>query len=96
MLRNRGLDRKLPSIGPQPRQHHLSAHSSRCRAGSAELLDVRAVSFPIAVWNELLEGLSKNGAAQRTENALGGLIECDDALILVDCHLAGHHPRPLG
>ena len=28
--------------------------------------------------------------------AIAGTLEIDDALILVDCHLAGHHPQPLG
>src|SRR5947209_16138341 len=28
--------------------------------------------------------------------SITGTLEIDDALILVDYHLAGHHPRPLG
>ena len=30
------------------------------------------------------------------QRPIEGTLEIDEALILVDCHLAGHHPRSLG
>src|SRR6185369_14871626 len=84
VLRDRGFDRELLTVGAQSGQHGRATHPPRGRASAAEMFDVPAVLVAEPFRKELVDGLPDDPVARPAEDLLRRAVEQDDPLVRVD------------
>ena len=84
MLRERRFAGKLLAVDAEAAQHRQGAEVCRMRIGLMHTLESRGVRRAEARWNKPLQVLAERVLRRTTEQALGGGVEHDNSLTLVD------------